>query len=87
MAESENEKKIAALRRAIMEGLESDDVEFSFEEVKRELDDEADMLESVERGWLEIQAGLGEEVTDGDTFFEEVRAEIRSKKTQGNNEA
>ena len=57
MTESENEKKIEVLRQAIMEGLESDDVEFSFKEVKRELDDEADKLESVERGWLEMQSG------------------------------
>jgi antitoxin ParD1/3/4 len=34
----ERESKLQALRQAIKEGIESDDVEFSFDELDRELD-------------------------------------------------
>ena len=36
----ERESKFEVLRRAIMDGIESDDVDFSFSDLKRELDDE-----------------------------------------------
>lgn len=38
----EHESKFQALRQAIKDGIESDDVEFSFEELDREIDREFD---------------------------------------------
>ena len=41
---------------------------------------------SVERGWLEIRAGLGEVVTEDDTFFEDLRRELHAGFCQPNGE-
>ncbi len=61
--------KLEALRRALIEGEESGMVECSLDDIMREL--------SVELGWIELRLGQGEIVTDDDTFFDDIRNEIR----------
>ena len=39
--------------------------------------DDPEFLASVERGYLECEAGLAEEVQDDDTFFQDIIEEIR----------
>lgn len=40
-----------------------------------------ELLESVEKGWLELRSGLGEVVGDDDDFFATVKKELRNEKT------
>jgi hypothetical protein len=43
------------------------------------VDDRRQFLASVEQGWVEGRAGLGEIVTADDKFFETLRKELREK--------
>jgi hypothetical protein len=45
----------------------------------RAADERKNFIASVERGWYELQSGLGDPVTDADDFFESVQREIRGK--------
>jgi predicted transcriptional regulator len=45
----------------------------------RAVDERRQFLASVEQGWVESQAGLGEVVTAEDKFFESLRKELREK--------
>jgi hypothetical protein len=45
----------------------------------RAVDERRQFLASVEQGWVESQAGLGEIVTADDKFFESLRKELREK--------
>ena len=38
--------------------------------------EQQEFINSVERGWLELRSGLGEVVTETDTFFKSVRDEV-----------
>ena len=46
-------------------------------EVDTPFTDDPEYLASVERGYLECEAGLAEEVQDDDTFFQDIIEEIR----------
>ena len=45
-------------------------------------DEQEAFLRSAERGWCEIQAGLGEIVQEGDDFFDTVKRELRDEKAK-----
>ena len=40
-----------------------------------------DFLQSVERGWVELKSGLGEIVTEDDTFLEDLMKEVENEST------
>ncbi|MEA3543850.1 MAG: hypothetical protein U9R69_01365 [Thermodesulfobacteriota bacterium] len=44
----------------------------------RSTDDQMKFSESIERGWYELHAGLGETIPATDDFFETVKQELRS---------
>lgn len=47
----------------------------------KEFKDQMDFLQSVERGWVELKSGLGEVVTEDDTFLEDLLEEIKNEPT------
>lgn len=53
----------------------------SFRKYAKEFQDQMDFLKSVERGWVELRSGLGEIVTEDDTFFEDLIEEIKNEAT------
>ncbi len=57
---------------------EQDVVRDSLRMYVRHIDEQQQFLDSVERGWYELRAGLGELVAEDDTFFESVSKEIRN---------
>ncbi|MDW7645778.1 MAG: hypothetical protein SCI25_12145 [Desulfuromonadales bacterium] len=60
---------------------EQDVLRHSFRKYAKDFQDQMDFIQSVERGWVELKSGLGEVVTEDDTFFEEVMEEIRNEST------
>jgi len=54
----------------------------SFRNYAQNSDEQEAFLRSVERGWCEIQAGLGEVVEDDDDFFDTVKRELRDEETE-----
>jgi len=71
------------LRRiARLEGrTEQDILRDSLRMYVRNADELREFIDSVERGWYELHSGLGEIVTENDTFFASIRKEIRNEKT------
>lgn len=53
----------------------------SFRKYAKEFQDHMAFLESVERGWVELRSGLGETVTEDDTFLEDIMKEIDDEST------
>ena len=53
----------------------------SFRKYAKEFQDQMDFLRSVERGWVELRSGLGEVVTEDDTFYEDLMEEIKNEAT------
>ena len=51
----------------------------SFRKYAKEFKDQMDFLQSVERGWVELKSGLGENVTEDDTFLEDLMEEIKNE--------
>ncbi len=70
------------LRRiARLEGrTEQDILRDSLRMYVRNSDEQREFIDSVERGWYELHSGLGEIVTEKDTFFASIRKEIRNEK-------
>lgn len=60
---------------------EQDVVRDSIRMYVRYVDEQQQFLDSVERGWYELRSGLGELVTEEDTFFESVGREIRDNES------
>lgn len=80
MSPNDDRKKQELFDRAIREGINSGFTKFNtveelMDDLNREYDPE--LLKSVERGYLECEAGLAEEVQDDDTFFQDILEEIR----------
>jgi hypothetical protein len=57
---------------------EEDEVRDSIRMYVRDLDDQQQFLDSVERGWYELRSGPGEVGPEDDSFFESVSREIRN---------
>lgn len=53
----------------------------SFRKYAKEFKDQMDFFQSVERGWVELKSGLGETVTEDDTFLEGLMEEIKNEST------
>jgi hypothetical protein len=47
----------------------------------RSADEQKEFLDSVERGWYELQSTIGTVVVQGDTFFASIRKELWNDKT------
>ncbi len=60
---------------------EQDVIRDSLRMYVRNADEQKDFFDSVERGWYELQSGVGSVVAEGDTFFESIRKELRNGKT------
>jgi len=68
-------------RIARMEGCTDQDIlRDSLRMFVRNVDEQREFIDSEERGWYELYSGLGEIVTENDTFFASIRKEIRNKK-------
>jgi len=61
---------------------EQDVLRDSLRNYAQNADEQEAFLRSVERGWCEIQAGLGEVVEDDDDFFDTVKRALRNEKTE-----
>ncbi|SEA84375.1 hypothetical protein SAMN05660420_03382 [Desulfuromusa kysingii] len=55
---------------------EQEILRYSFRKYAKEFQDQMAFLGSVERGWVELRSGLGEIVTEDDTFLEDIMKEI-----------
>lgn len=76
-ADSMNLKRIAQ-----REGRnEQDVIRDSLRMYVRSADEQKEFFDSVERGWYELQSGLGSVVAVDDTFFNSIRNELRDVKT------
>lgn len=53
----------------------------SFRKYAKEFQDQMDFLQSVERGWVELKSGIGEVVTEDDTFLDDLMEEIKNEST------
>lgn len=60
---------------------EQEILRYSFRKYAKEFQDQAAFLNSVEKGWVELRSGLGEVVSEDDSFLSEVMEEIRSGST------
>jgi predicted transcriptional regulator len=68
-------------RIARLEGrTEQDILRDSLRMYVRNADEQREFIDSVERGWYELHSGLGEIVTENDTFFASIRKEIWNEK-------
>lgn len=60
---------------------EQEVLRYSFRKYAKEFRDQMDFLQSVERGWVELKSGLGETVTEDDTFLKNLMEEIENEST------
>ena len=60
---------------------EQEVLRYSFRRYAKEFQDQMEFLQSVERGWVELKSGLGEVVTEDDTFLEDLMEEIKNEST------
>ena len=60
---------------------EQEVLRYSFRKYAKEFRDQMDFLQSVERGWVELKSGLGEVVTEDDTFLEDLMKEVENEST------
>lgn len=60
---------------------EQDIIRDSLRMYVRSADEQKEFFDSVERGWYELHSGLGNLVTEDDTFFDSIRNELRNVKT------
>ena len=60
---------------------EQDVIRDSLRMYVRSADEQKEFFDSVERGWYELQSGLGTVVAEDDTFLDSIRKELRDVKT------
>ena len=60
---------------------EQEVLRYSFRKYAKEFRDQMDFLQSVERGWVELKSGVGEIVTEDDTFLKDLMKEIENEST------
>lgn len=60
---------------------EQEVLRYSFRKYAKEFRDQMDFLQSVERGWVELKSGIGEIVTENDTFLKNLIKEIENEST------
>lgn len=58
---------------------EQEVLRYSFRKYAKEFRNQMDFLQSVERGWVELKSGLGEIVTEDDTFLKDLMKEIENE--------